>query len=106
MFDQIFFEGLPDLLSRYQRRWSTKLTVRVITDDGQFEVVSVLESRTQAVVLLYYAQDLSVDLGPGERDDPLGGKAWPAVVLPYDRIQSVHLIPARPSEGEDLGFRG
>lgn len=101
-FDKTFFDTIPGLKHYFKTFPCGTVTVTVCTSGTEYHVVTILAAEEGWVTFAYYDDKKAVELRSPSAQYP---KAWPALSIPYERIEWVEFNPSATSLPKAMGYR-
>ena len=94
MFTKAFFEELQELRREYFQIYPCGVIILTIKAYGvEYNVTRFIKSGDTVITFAFYDQRKSTELVPSARNISGQSKAWPAVSIPYEAIESVEFNP-------------
>jgi hypothetical protein len=105
MFTKAFFDELHELRSEYFRTYPCGVFTLTIKAFGQeYNVVRLIKKGDSVLTFAFYDQRKSTELVPAAKEVSRQSKAWPAISIPYEAIESVEFNPGKAREDPKIGF--
>ena len=103
-FSKAYFEKIGELIRDYSSVYPCMVTLTIRVHGQDYNVVRVLKCDDELLPFAFYCDQKSAQLPEKIIEKTGEPRAWPALTIPYEAIESVEFNPGEVAGQKGVGF--